>query len=176
MQHLSCARAILPCVTLGAICWLAPAVASANSTARLFCIERNKNTNVVCYDARLRTDGKLDRGHPLEAYWVMRAENGRREELSWIERKLAYGFTVVGSANDSGFRFRLDALPGRVLDVRRDDQRLQAETTVAGRRSRLVGVYVQVKEAFKPVVRYVDLTGLDLEDGRRRVERVPHHS
>src|SRR5258705_13664792 len=63
------------------------------AAATLFTIARSKNANVVRYQARTRGGG-LDRSHPIDAYWLMLAEDGRREELSWAERKLAYGFSV----------------------------------------------------------------------------------
>jgi hypothetical protein len=149
------------------------AAVAADDPARLFCIERNKNANVVCYDVHLRKDRKLDRSNPIHAYWIMRAEDGRREELSWLERKFAYGFTILGDPSDTGFRFRLDALPDRAIAVRRADLTFRAETMVARRRSRLVGVFVQAKEGgVTPKVRYIDLRGIDLETGRRQVERV----
>ena len=64
-------------------------------THPLFIIERSKNTNVVHYDARLTADGKLDPEEPVIAYYVMLAEDGRRKELSWIEKKMAYGFCLL---------------------------------------------------------------------------------
>jgi hypothetical protein len=167
------ARTIGAALLVAAVTISVSAAAAADEPARLFCIGRNKNANVVCYDVRLRKDRKLDRSDPIDAYWIMRAEDGRREELSWFERKFAYDFTILGGARDSGFRFRLDALPDRTIDVRRADQRFRAETTVAGRRSRLVSVFVQAKEGgVTPQVRYIDLYGMDLETGSRRVERV----
>ena len=39
------------------------------------------------YEARLTADGKLDPKEPVIAYWVMRAEDGHREELTWMEKK-----------------------------------------------------------------------------------------
>jgi hypothetical protein len=167
------ARNVGAALSVAAATVFVSAVVAADEPARLFCIGRNKNANVVCYDARLQKGRKLYRSHPIDAYWIMRAEDGRREELSWLERKYAYGFTILGDASDSGFRFRLDALPDRTIDVRHADRTFRAETMVARRRSRLVSVFVQTKEGgVMPKVRYVDLRGIDLETGRQQVERV----
>src|ERR1039457_4263601 len=51
-------------------------------TQPLFIIERNKNANVVHYDAQLTADGKLDPKRPVIAYWVMLAQGGRRQNLT----------------------------------------------------------------------------------------------
>src|SRR5579871_1079208 len=60
----------------------------------LFVIERSTNANVVHYDARLTPAGELDASRPIDAYWVMQAADGRREELTSLERSKAYGFTL----------------------------------------------------------------------------------
>ena len=160
-------------VTVAAVVFLAHVRVVADDFTRLFCIERSQNANVVCYDARLRRDRTLDRDDPIDAYWIMRAENGRREKLSWLERKLAYGFTILGRPSDSGFRFRLDALPQRLIEVRRADRGFLAVTPIGGRPARLGRVYVQLEPGGgKPKVRYVEVYGDDLETGSRRVERV----
>src|SRR5438477_12797965 len=74
----------------------APAVrgGGAVSSEPLFVIERSTNANVVHYDANVKPDGQLDPRQPISAYWVMAAEDGRREELSVFERSRAYGFTI----------------------------------------------------------------------------------
>ena len=50
----------------------------------LFVIEKSTNANVVHYDARIMPDGELDPRQPVEAYWVMAAEDGRKENLSSV--------------------------------------------------------------------------------------------
>src|ERR1035437_1974022 len=50
----------------------------------LFVIEWSKNANVVQYDARLTADGVLDPKEPVEVYWILLAEDGRREKLSSV--------------------------------------------------------------------------------------------
>src|SRR5712691_865167 len=66
----------------------------------LFVIERSVNANVVHYDAKLGPDGKLDPREPVVAYWIMGAEDGRRQDLNAIERLRAYGFSTQVSGAD----------------------------------------------------------------------------
>ena len=49
----------------------------------------------------------------------MRAEDGRREGLTWLERELAYGFRVVSTVTDDGFRVVLTAFSRRAISVRK---------------------------------------------------------
>jgi hypothetical protein len=60
----------------------------------LFVIARSKNANVVHCEARVARSRALERVHPLAAYWVMCAEDGRREDLTWLEERFAYGWSA----------------------------------------------------------------------------------
>jgi len=55
----------------------------------LFRIERSKNANVVQYDAQLTPEGKLKPEKPVIAYWIMNANSGEKEDLNWVEKKMA---------------------------------------------------------------------------------------
>ena len=100
---------------------LAVPAAAQIKTSPLFIIERDKNTNVVHYDARLTADGKLDPKEPVIAYWADRAEGGPREELNWIEKKMAYGFTVKPDPSVNGYKMALVACP-READHREEGE------------------------------------------------------
>src|SRR6188768_3286107 len=63
--------------------------APAGSThAPRFVIALRKHANVVHHDARLDGRGKLDTARPIAAYWIMHAEDGRREELAWARAQV----------------------------------------------------------------------------------------
>ena len=100
---------------------LFPAAAQAE-TQPLFIIERSKNANVVHYDARLNADGKLDPKEPVIAYWIMLAEDGRREDLNWIEKKKAYGFDIKPDPSGDGYRMTVVCRP-RAADHREEGGR-----------------------------------------------------
>jgi hypothetical protein len=53
--------------------------------AHLFTIERSKNANLVVYDARLTDSGELDPKSAVVVYWLLKAQDGRREELNRVE-------------------------------------------------------------------------------------------
>ena len=129
------------------------------TSQKLFPITRSKNANVVNYAVRLR-DKRLDLEDPMVAYWVMNAEDGRREGLSWLE-EFAYGFDVTSKVTLSGFRVRLKAFSAREIAVEKTaDNRYRATITIRGRRAILDKIHVATDESgVKPTVRYVDLFG-----------------
>ena len=66
---------------------------------RLFHIARSLNKNLVCYDVNLE-NGKLNTKVPLNIYWVNREERvGETNELSYFQRKMAYGYKLVSEGN-----------------------------------------------------------------------------
>jgi Domain of unknown function (DUF4833) len=140
----------------------------------LFVIARSKNANVVHYEARVRQNGRLDPDEPVVAYWVMRAEDGRREGLTWLERRLAYGFTTSLEAGGEGLRLHVRAFTRRDLSVRRDGTgHFHAEMPIAGHHAWLERIFVASDEhGMTPSVRYIDLLGRLPGDGTRVSERI----
>jgi hypothetical protein len=138
----------------------APRALQALPSRELFTLARNKNANVVKYALRTARNGRLDSANPVEAYWLMLAEDGRREELTWTERQLAYGFSVSAPTSD-GFMLHLTACSSRPLRVRAIDGSYRAELRIAKQPAFLRRIFVQTDNgALIPSVRYVEVSGL----------------
>lgn len=129
----------------------------------LFVIERNTNANVVQYDANLQPDGRIDPRCPVQAYWIMAAQDGRREELNAIERAKAYGFTVAPAAVPQAYRVELVAQKQRPIEVFRQGDSVRAETTIAGHRAYLNRIYVTAHKVLAvPSVKSIEWFGTDV--------------
>lgn len=147
-------------------------VADAAQSETLFCIERSKNANVVCYDVRLDDDRQPHADRPVSVYWILHAEDGRRDKLSWLEKK-AYGFEITKKPSRGSFRMRLSAFPKRELSVARAGGRFRAQLSIDGRPAYLTSIFVKTKErGIRPQVVYVELHGTDVENSKKRVERI----
>jgi predicted small lipoprotein YifL len=147
--------------------------AAHKKTQLLFIIERSKNANVVNYDARLTTDGKLDPKEPVVAYWVLLAEDGRREELSWIEKKKAYGFTIKPDPSVKGYKMTLVAAPERQITVKKEKDAVRAEAVIDGRPAVLEKMYINASDGLTgPKVHYIEVYGKDLQTGEKRREKM----
>ena len=152
---------------------LAAPAAAQMKTSPLFIIERSKNTNVVHYDARLTADGNLDPEGPVIAYWVRLAEDGRREELSWIEKKKAYGFTIKPDPSVSGYTMTLVAVPGQQITVKKEKDVVRAEAVINGRPVVLEKMYINASGGLAgPKVHYIEVYGKDLQTGEQRREKM----
>ncbi len=138
---------------------------------RLFHIARSVNRNLVCYDARL-SDGRLDTSEPMAVYWMNREEHeGQRGGLSFIQRKLAYGYEVVVEGDDSSV-ITLTAYPARQLEIVRDGERYVCRTIIGGQLSVLQWLYVKASDWNPLGVEYVELHGRSVATGEETVERV----
>ena len=86
---------------------------------RLFHIARSLNRNLVCYDAN-QTNGKLDTKEPIKVYWLNREmEPGKTNGLSFIQKKMAYGYKVVSIAEHT-CTITLTAYPEKKLTICRE--------------------------------------------------------
>jgi len=138
----------------------------------LFVIERSKNRNVVRYDLVLDRSGFYDPRRPLDVYWSMLAEDGRRAELSLLERQ-AYGFELLPNAKPSELGARLLAVKARPLMVRGGRGAYRAELSLQGVPAYLERVFVATREgSVLPTVLYIELRGRSLRDGRTLSERI----
>jgi len=138
---------------------------------RLFVIERSTNANLVAYDARIGPGG-FDTRSPISVYWILHEDGGRREELSALERRLAYGVRVSHASPDEVV-FSLVSLAARPITVRVESGAPIATVEIDGERARLERVYVQAREGgLLPTVEWVELRGFRVGDGGRATERI----
>ena len=138
----------------------------------LFIIGRNKNANVVHYDAQLTADGKLDPKGPVIAYWVMLAQDGKRTNLSWVEKKMAYGFKVKPDPSVNGYQMTIVAATQRSIAVKQVGSAVRAEVVIDGRPAILEKMYIDASGGLRPTVHYLELYGKDVQTGEKRFEKV----
>lgn len=147
--------------------------AAQKTTQSLFIIERSKNANVVHYDVKLTAAGEIDPNEPVIAYWIMLATDGHREELNWIEKKRAYGFSVKPDPSVNGYEMTVVAVPRGHIAVRKDGDAVRAELAIGGRPAVLEKIYINASDGLLgPKVHYIELYGKDLKTGEKRYEKI----
>jgi Domain of unknown function (DUF4833) len=126
----------------------------------MFQLLRNKNANVVEYGVRIEPSGLLDTDRPLEADWLLKAEDGRREGLSFFERSFAYGIDWKVKTPGEVYEATLVCCKDRDLLVLKRNGRYEADTKIGGIPSRLVRIMVTADESSTPPkVESVELYG-----------------
>jgi hypothetical protein len=139
----------------------------------LFRIARNKNANEIVYQARQAAPGTLDPEEPVEAYWLMLAEDGHREGMNLIEKMLAYGFSAEPAEEGKGFLVTLKAKKDRPLRLTVRDGCPVALARIGRAEGVLRRIFVHATgEALIPRVDYVELFGVDPRTGRALYEKI----
>ena len=144
-----------------------------NHAVPLFTIEKSSNANRVQYEARLRPDGHIDPNQPVAAYWIMAAENGRRQELNVLERAKAYGFTIHPDKVPDSYRLRVVSHREKEIHVFRDGQTVRAEAVIGGRVALVEKIFIQMRSSFLiSLPAFGEMFGFDKETGQKLTERV----
>ena len=140
--------------------------------APLFRIERSKNKNIVQYDVCLLQNNNVSESDPVHTYWVL--ADGKKEELSTIESKQAYGIESKEKLAENKFRIILAALKNRSVIVQKTKGGYKALTQISGDLSILERVYVQSEEQTMglPKVQHVDLFGRSMKTNKPVKERI----
>jgi hypothetical protein len=142
------------------------------TSKRLFVIERNMNKNTVCYDANILNNGKIDTDNPIDAYWIDYATTGKRSELNYIQRRMAYGFSFEKTHTGNVY-VTLKAFDKRKILVNVDNKGTpNALLKINGIDCKLVRIFVNAKPKLYTTVEYVELFGIDIKTGKSVSERI----
>ena len=129
-------------------------------------LKRNTNENVLYYVANLTKQGKFDPYEPISAYWIMAAEDGHKEELTWYEKEHVYGFSIHRDSTGQSIILKIkamDKLPVRVVVVAAT---ARAEIEIAGKMAYLDRIFVKVNHGLFPGVDSINIIGSDVTTGR----------
>ena len=143
------------------------------SPNRLFYIQRSTNANVVVYDANLIA-GKLNAKDPVYTYWYRYGEKGQKEELTTIQRTLAYGlYTTLVPGVPNTYEGHFLAYRKRKFMVKQDPSGDPiALFPINGKMQILKRVFVSVDESkFVTTVNYIELFGKDPVTGKDVYEK-----
>jgi hypothetical protein len=153
---------------------LYPAMVFAGDRARdaLFYIERNKNANIIQYDAQVTADGQLYSKEPVVGYWIRLAEQGQVKELIWIEKKFAYGFTTKFNKSENTATLDMAADIGRTILVKRDGADFRAIAKIDEVESYIDKIFIKATgKGMKTKVEYIELYGRAVKGQAAQYER-----
>ena len=139
----------------------------------LFRIERNKNANIVQYDAQVEADGTLNRKDPVVAYWVRLADQGQLRELTWVQKKFAYGFKAKLNNDRSTATLDMAANLGRLLTVKQTGNDYQAVADIEGAACYVEKIYIDASgKGTSTKVNFIEIYGSAVDGGIEHYERL----
>ncbi len=138
----------------------------------LFVIERNINKNIVCYDANILKNGTLNIEDPIDAYWLENETNGKRSELSYLQRRMAYGFSFEKTAMGNVY-VTLKAFDKRKILVSVDKKgNSHALIKINGSDANLTRIFVTARPKMYTTVEFIELYGNDIRTGKALYEKI----
>jgi hypothetical protein len=143
----------------------------AENVNRLFYVQRSPNINTIIYELNNK-DGQLDPESPIHVYWLRYADKGQKEELSYIQRKFAYGLITKPAGNDRyDVRF-VSYKKFPLILMRAGDGKYHIFATIEQKQMMLDRIFVKIEGGsfWLPNVVYVELKGTDPSTGREITE------
>ncbi|MDF1864229.1 MAG: DUF4833 domain-containing protein [Saprospiraceae bacterium] len=141
----------------------------------LFFLQRNMNENTIVYDLNCLEDGTVNPKNPIDVYW-MRYPGDKapyRREITWIEKKFAYGYNSKQSKDGDGFEVELVSDDKRKIYLKRNTNgRYEPYMNINGKSCRLTNLYVyaDLTNWWSDVI-HVDIYGVDTLSGQEEYER-----
>jgi phosphatidylglycerophosphate synthase len=141
----------------------------------LFYLQRTPNTNTIICELN-EDKGVLDKDEPVRVLWIRYSEQRQREELTWIQRHFAYGLKARDMGNDV-FELRFVSYKKIPMYLMRSpvDNKRHVYVSIDGRQAILQRVYIRIDPGgsfWAPNVRYLELKGIDTQNGKELVERI----
>ncbi len=135
--------------------------------AQLFYIQRTPNTNTIVYALNLK-NGVLDTETPVHEYWIRYGDQGQQAELSYIQRKFAYGVNAKLIAKDK-YEIRFVSYKKYVLYLMKaKDDKYHVYTAIDGKQAILNRIFIHIKAGgsfWSPNIDHVELNALDPSTG-----------
>lgn len=131
---------------------------------QLFYLQRTPNANTIVYELNYK-DGLLNEESPVHVFWIRYDEQGQSAELSFIQRKFAYGITTKKLAQD---QYELHFVSYRKLGmqlVKTKKDAYQVLVPVNGKQVVLHSIFIHIKSGgsfWSPNIDYVELNGTDV--------------
>ncbi|GAA4791372.1 hypothetical protein GCM10023231_19110 [Olivibacter ginsenosidimutans] len=139
-----------------------------NEKEQLFYLQRDPNRNTVVYTLNTK-DGQLDEDDPVKAYWILYEEDGERKDLSYIQRKFAYGIHAKKIAENE-YQINLSSckkIPLR-LAYSQESGQYEAFVSIKNKPAIVERIFVRIDGGtlFKPHIDYIELTCKDSKSGQ----------
>lgn len=140
----------------------------------LFYVQRTPNTNTIMYELNMK-NGVLDDSNPVHVFWYRYAERGQTEELTFIQRRFAYGIKVSKLAPE---KYKLlfaayDKIPFYLMKSTAGIYHTYVE--LDGKMIVLNRLYIKIDPGgtfWAPNVKYVEFKGVEVATGKEFIKQI----
>ncbi|GGB89227.1 hypothetical protein GCM10011325_15920 [Dyadobacter sediminis] len=145
-----------------------------NVPGLLFYIQRDPNSNTICYQLNVDKQGRISEKNPVNTFWIRYTDGGVRKDLNYLQRKFAYGINSKQTGNSS-FELRSVAYSKMPLYLRKDSKdEYHVYASINKRECILNRVFIHIDGGtfWSPNVLYIELKGTDTATGKTIIQRI----
>jgi hypothetical protein len=148
-----------------------------NHLKPLFIIERSRDADFLVYEVVEKGKDNPLGSVSIDAYWIRKGENNRREPLTRIQNQYGYGIEVLEMTTGASeeLHFRIVAFPWYTFILRQDQGKAyKVYIRLADGEIEVEKLYVNFtnNSFWHPEVSYVILYGLDPHAGTKYIETI----
>ena len=140
----------------------------------LFYLQRTPNANTIMYELNYK-NGALDAEEPIKVFWIRYTEQRQKQDLSFIQRKFAYGLKSKDLGNGK-YELHFVSYKKMPLYLERSpvDKMYHVYATIGSKYMRInrIFIYINGGSMFSPNIEYVEVKGADPVSGKEVVERI----
>ncbi|WP_443943700.1 DUF4833 domain-containing protein [Pedobacter sp. AW1-32] len=147
-----------------------------NISNQMFYVQRDPNTNTIICQLNLDANGEVVKKTPVNVFWMRYGDNGEKKELSYIQRKFAYGIDSKDMGNGQfELRFVSHKKLPMYLSKSAVDKKYHVYATINNKKMILERIFLRIEGGsfWLPNVKYVEIKGYDAADfSKPLVERI----
>jgi len=145
----------------------------AGNVNQLFYLQRTSNTNTIVCELNYK-DGILNEKKPVHVFWIRYADQGQREELSYVQRTFAYGIKTKFLSKDK-YELRFVSYKKYAMHLMKaTNGKYYVFVYIRGKQAILNRLFIKINGGsfWSPNVEYMEIKGLDITNGNEIVERI----
>ena len=142
---------------------------------QIFYLQRDPNTNTIIYALNTDRNGVVNKDEPVLIYWLRYDEGGDKKDLSYIQRKFAYGLETKSLGNDQyELRFVSHKKIPFYLVKSAEDKKYHAYVTVNNKKIQIERIFLRIEGGsfWLPNVKYVEIKGINTATDSAITERI----
>ncbi|MGE0561943.1 MAG: DUF4833 domain-containing protein [Flavobacteriales bacterium] len=131
----------------------------------LFYVQKSFNQNTVVYTLNIDENGTINHTYPVNVFWRRYQEDGRKRELTQIEKTFGYGVKAKPlKTKPNTYIFSIAAIKDMQFIVTQVNNKPQTITTINGKTAFIDRVYIKAEHIkLLPKVFYVEVFGTDVK-------------
>lgn len=132
-----------------------------------FVIERSKDANQIFYTIQIEKQ-VLSTENPMIIYWIKHTKNGIKEDLTWIQKKYAYGINYLKRTPQEAV-FRFVSYDKMDFTIKKDGNGTYEVFTNMQKKEIIVKrIFIHLKGGsfWMPHIPQIDIEGISAETGK----------